>query len=146
MKCPKCDGQLTEEKLDNILVNRCNRCSGIWLDYPELSQIEDTVWSDEESKGELEFNEHPGNQKCPKCDSLMVKFNYRYSDLVLDTCPNMHGFWLDNGEEEKKIKEIMKEDKSSFERKIKAENEWAKTLNHLQSKGFMEKVKNFLNI
>ncbi|MGH2642819.1 MAG: zf-TFIIB domain-containing protein, partial [Chitinophagaceae bacterium] len=35
MKCPKCSGQLTEEKLDNFIVNRCDTCAGIWLDYPE---------------------------------------------------------------------------------------------------------------
>ncbi|MGH2643718.1 MAG: zf-TFIIB domain-containing protein, partial [Chitinophagaceae bacterium] len=106
--------------------------------------IEDTVWNDDD-KGELEFNENHSDLKCPQCNHQMVKFNYRYSDLVLETCPNMHGFWLDNGEE-KRIKAIMKEDKADFERKMTAENEWTKTLGHIQSKGFMEKVRGLLNL
>ena len=56
MKCPNCDGQLKEENYENMLINRCDKCSGIWLEYPELEQIEDKVWSDEELKGTLEFN------------------------------------------------------------------------------------------
>ncbi|MEO8854458.1 MAG: zf-TFIIB domain-containing protein [Ginsengibacter sp.] len=144
MNCPKCDGELQDEKQGNIIVKRCNKCLGIWLTYPELQEVEDTVWSDEELKGTLEFNPKPDTLKCPECGSQMVKFDYRYTDLQLDTCPNLHGFWLDNGEEER-VKEIMAKDESDFERKIEAENQWSKLLDHLHSPTFMDRVKNFLN-
>ena len=143
MNCPRCDGELQDEKQGNIVVKRCNKCFGIWLTYPELQEIEDTVWSDEELKGTLEFNPKPDTLKCPECGTLMVKFDYRYSDVQLDTCPNLHGFWLDNGEEER-VKEIMAKDESDFGRKIKAENDWSKLLDHLHSPTFMDRVKNFL--
>ena len=144
MKCPKCDGELKPEKQGNIIVQRCDGCSGIWLSYPELQEVEDTVWSDEKLKGTLEFNENPSTLKCPECGKQMVKFEYRYSNLQLDTCPDMHGFWLDKGEEER-IKEIMGEDKSDYERKIKAEDQWGNLLNHMRSPTFMDKIKSLFN-
>lgn len=146
MKCPNCDGQLKEENYENMLINRCDKCSGIWLEYPELEQIEDKVWSDEELKGTLEFNPVTSTLHCPECNTLMVKFNYRYSDLILDTCPKMHGFWLANQDEEKKIKELMKEDMTDYERKIHVEKQWNRHLAFLQSATFMGKVKNLLNL
>lgn len=36
MKCPKCDGQLKEENFQGMVINRCDKCAGIWLAYPEL--------------------------------------------------------------------------------------------------------------
>jgi uncharacterized protein len=140
MKCPRCQGELKEEKNLNIIVNRCNNCGGIWLDEQELGQVEDTVWSDEELKGTLETHERPSDLSCPKCAKTMIRFNYRYYDLELDTCPDLHGFWLDNGEEQK-ILELMNEDKSNAKRKMEAEDQWAISMSHIQSKTFMEKVK-----
>ena len=144
MKCPHCDGQLKEETFDGMLINRCDKCGGIWLEYPELEQIEDKVWKDEDLKGTLEFNPVNSTLHCPECGALMVKFNYRYSDLVIDTCPKMHGFWLANQQEEEQIKEIMKEDMADYKRKIRAETQWDNHLAFLKSTTFMEKVRNFL--
>jgi Zn-finger nucleic acid-binding protein len=145
MKCPKCDGQLRAENYQGLLINRCDKCSGIWLNYPELEELEDKIWSDEELKGTLEFNPVNSTLNCPQCNSLMTKFNYRYSDLIIDTCPNMHGFWLDSGEE-KRVEQLMKEDKAAIERKIHVENQWGKHLAFLHSPTFMNKVRDLFNI
>jgi len=61
----------------------------------------------------------------------------------MDTCPDMHGFWLDNGEE-KEVDELMKDDKKAYERKIQTENKWDNHLAILNSSSFLEKVKNYL--
>lgn len=39
LKCPKCDGNLTESNYENIKIDVCGKCSGIWLDAGELAQI-----------------------------------------------------------------------------------------------------------
>jgi Zn-finger nucleic acid-binding protein len=39
MKCPKCDGSLVESDFENIKIDVCNGCSGVWLDAGELAQI-----------------------------------------------------------------------------------------------------------
>ncbi len=46
IKCPKCDGTLIETDFEKIKIDVCDRCSGVWLDAGELTQIAD---KDEES-------------------------------------------------------------------------------------------------
>jgi acetyl-CoA carboxylase beta subunit len=46
IKCPKCDGTLVESDFENIKIDVCDKCSGVWLDAGELTQIADR---DEES-------------------------------------------------------------------------------------------------
>src|SRR4051812_205974 len=38
-QCPKCDGQLYETDYDNIKVDVCDKCTGVWLDPGEMAQI-----------------------------------------------------------------------------------------------------------
>ena len=48
IKCPKCDGTLIETDFESIKIDVCNKCSGVWLDAGELTQIadkdEETGW------------------------------------------------------------------------------------------------------
>lgn len=37
--CPKCDGKLVETDYENIKMDVCNKCHGVWLDAGELAQI-----------------------------------------------------------------------------------------------------------
>ena len=39
MKCPKCDGTLHETVYENIKIDVCDGCHGVWLDSGELAQI-----------------------------------------------------------------------------------------------------------
>mgnify|MGYP002386185948 CR=1 FL=1 len=39
LKCPKCDGNLVEAVYENITIDACNKCQGVWLDAGELTQI-----------------------------------------------------------------------------------------------------------
>ena len=39
MKCPRCDGSLNEEVYDDVHIDRCGTCHGVWLDAGELEQI-----------------------------------------------------------------------------------------------------------
>ena len=39
--CPKCEGNLVETKYENILIDVCDKCSGVWLDPGELAQVVD---------------------------------------------------------------------------------------------------------
>lgn len=39
LKCPKCDGSLVESDFENIKIDVCSGCSGVWLDAGELAQI-----------------------------------------------------------------------------------------------------------
>jgi len=39
MKCPKCGGSLHTETLQEIQVDRCPDCHGIWLDHDEVATL-----------------------------------------------------------------------------------------------------------
>ena len=39
--CPKCDGKLVETEYENVKIDVCNGCTGVWLDAGELAQIVD---------------------------------------------------------------------------------------------------------
>lgn len=37
--CPKCDGKLHETDFENIKIDVCDQCHGVWLDAGELTQL-----------------------------------------------------------------------------------------------------------
>ena len=37
--CPKCDGSLQTGNFENVQIDICNKCGGVWLDAGELQQI-----------------------------------------------------------------------------------------------------------
>ena len=39
MRCPRCDGSLTESKFEEVLIDTCDKCGGVWLDSGELEQL-----------------------------------------------------------------------------------------------------------
>jgi Zn-finger nucleic acid-binding protein len=39
MQCPRCDGRLHEVTYEDVRIDRCDKCHGIWLDAGELEQI-----------------------------------------------------------------------------------------------------------
>ncbi len=39
MKCPKCGSDLEEINYQNVMIDRCNECKGIWLDSGELDLL-----------------------------------------------------------------------------------------------------------
>lgn len=37
--CPKCDGRLVELTHEDVRIDRCDKCNGVWLDAGELEQL-----------------------------------------------------------------------------------------------------------
>jgi len=48
MTCPRCVGKLVETDYENVKIDVCDTCSGVWLDAGELTQI---AAKDEENGG-----------------------------------------------------------------------------------------------
>lgn len=122
MICPVCNESMIVLELNKVEIDYCTNCSGIWLDKGEL----EILYSPDESKDELEnlFAENKSikekSHKCPICKKRMKKIQLNNSELVIDKCPDNHGFWFDKGELEealrlkstmssKKILELLKE-------------------------------------
>ena len=48
LRCPKCDGTLSEITFEDVQIDRCSSCNGVWLDAGELERLtdkeEETGW------------------------------------------------------------------------------------------------------
>ena len=38
-KCPRCGADLKEQHVENVKIDECNDCGGVWLDHGELEQL-----------------------------------------------------------------------------------------------------------
>ena len=39
MLCPRCNAPLAETRFEEVSIDRCDNCGGIWLDSGELAQL-----------------------------------------------------------------------------------------------------------
>jgi Zn-finger nucleic acid-binding protein len=113
----------------------------MWLEHEELGQLEDEVFDfGERWKGTLIFGSTPTADKCPECGALLQRFKYRFYDLEMEVCPNEHGYWLEQ-DEDNRVLELMKREETDLERKLLAEDRWTKTLKHLRSQSFFNRLR-----
>ena len=108
MDCPVCkNAAMITFELEDVEVDHCTDCAGIWLDAGELELL---LGNPENAKKLIDsFNidksckEKP--RKCPICDKKMQKVlvAMAQSPLLIDRCPKGHGLWFDKGE----LKEIL---------------------------------------
>ena len=117
-----------------IEVDHCPTCSGRWLDHGELDDLEATVPSTpEERRATIEYSGRTSELNCPVCEKQMRAFNYRAYNLELDTCSDLHGIWLDGGEEGR-VRDIVEERVRGLARAANAEVEWTNFLGGLRGR------------
>lgn len=101
MICPVCKEPMVVLELDQVEIDYCTSCEGIWLDSGELELLFET---EDERKKLLdtlhEDPEHPEKQyKCPICNKKMVKvYVGEQKEVLIDKCKKEHGLWFDKGE------------------------------------------------
>lgn len=111
MKCPLDYTELQPKRYeDNIKVDVCPNCGGMWLDKGELEVIQETRerdYSEELARMpdlgykayELAQQKIGRRLQCPHCNNEMEAREYaRCSQVMIDVCPHCHGIWLDKGE------------------------------------------------
>ena len=139
MKCPSCDKDLVQKKRDGVEMECCLACGGMWLSRQELNQLEDEAFDfGDTNKSTLVFDAAATSLKCPQCAKSMKTFNYRLYDLSMDLCEDGHGFWLTK-DEDKRVLELMKKEEAGWKRKVLAEDQWGKHMQHLRSGSFLDK-------
>ncbi|MBK7228714.1 MAG: zf-TFIIB domain-containing protein [Ignavibacteriales bacterium] len=99
MNCPACKNPMIILELNQVEIDYCNSCKGIWLDSGELELIFSN--SDQKSVSEsfISKSDHQEvGRRCPNCKKKMEKVEFENSGIILDRCSNNHGLWFDNGE------------------------------------------------
>lgn len=104
MDCTVCKEPMIVLELDQIEIDYCLECGGIWLDSGELESL-----LDDPSKAK-EVLKHPtatmqdekSDRKCPICLKPMREIGVgSESPVHIDRCPEDHGLWFDRGELDK---------------------------------------------
>jgi len=95
MKCPVCKVPTFVVEYDEIELDLCPRCSGLWFDRGELDLLlgENGLVNLQKTSTEEKL------RACPLCRQAMDKVNIGADSRVLiDTCPAECGLWFDSGE------------------------------------------------
>ena len=109
MECPNKHGQLEKMLFNDVEVDYCPQCLGIWFDKDELRLAKDKkddqlkwvdfdIWRD---KGKFEVANI--DRRCPVDRVPLVQVTYDDSSVKIDFCKMCRGIWLDRGE----FKQIM---------------------------------------
>lgn len=105
MKCPKCETEsLGAIVIEDVTVERCSSCRGIWFDAHELSELlaEDARQVAALRHGSENERADDKRGKCPRDASALLRvYSSIERSVVLDACADCHGIWLDGGEFEK---------------------------------------------
>ncbi len=111
MKCPIDQCELVHKTYEeNVQVDACPDCGGMWLDPRELEQIQETFGHD--YSRELAQSPDLGGRAyemakaksrpevaCPKCHLTMERREHGgASQVLIDVCTQCRGVWLDKGE------------------------------------------------
>ena len=102
MDCPVCTNAMITLELEEVEIDYCTDCGGIWLDAGELEML---LGEPEKAKQLLASfkidnasTEKP--RRCPICDKKMYKVIVGASKptLLIDKCRRGDGLWFDAGE------------------------------------------------
>ena len=102
MDCPVCRNAMITLELQEVEIDYCTDCGGIWLDAGELEEL--LGQADRAAQLLASFKTEPRStekqRKCPICDKKMQKIIVGQSQpaLLIDKCAKGDGLWFDSGE------------------------------------------------
>ncbi len=90
MDCPNCQKAMIALELNQIEVDHCLACGGVWLDPNEMELLLEGAlgWEDMRARMRPDSENNEREIRCPLCRKTMHK-------VRLD---RDHGTWLDSGE------------------------------------------------
>ena len=125
MDCPVCkQSAMITLELNEVEIDYCTQCAGIWLDAGELEQLLGDTKKSQELINSFKVDSHNAEvaRKCPICDKKMQKIVIGSTEpkLLIDKCGKGDGLWFDKGElndivekaqldENNKIKTLLKD-------------------------------------
>ena len=102
MDCPVCKNAMITLELQEVEIDYCIDCSGIWLDAGELELL---LGEPEKAKRlldsfKIDSSSNEKTRKCPICRKKMQKVIVGSSKptLLIDKCRKADGLWFDKGE------------------------------------------------
>ena len=107
MDCPGCREPMLVLELDEVEVDYCPGCKGIWLDEGELELLLENSSKKDELLASFVTDKTTKEKprKCPICLKKMEKVTFgRNRKILIDKCRKNDGLWFDKGELEEVIR------------------------------------------
>ena len=100
MLCPACHDEMIVVEYQEIELDICMGCRGVWFDADELGLLLGTLSLSMDDLGRAAEGETTEvTRKCPYCGKAMEKVLMGPDEgVVIDKCRNGHGLWFDGGE------------------------------------------------
>ena len=102
MKCPKCSSDFESVDYQNVTVDRCTNCYGLWFDMLEKEDLEKMEGSEAIDIGDSEighWQDKVRKIKCPKCNVDMINMvDKEQFHIHYELCPDCYGTFFDAGE------------------------------------------------
>jgi Zn-finger nucleic acid-binding protein len=102
MDCPVCKNAMITFELEDIEIDHCTNCGGIWLDAGELELLlgEPAKAKHLLNSFKIDITSAEKPRKCPICDKKMSKILVGVSTPtpLIDKCPKGDGLWFDKNE------------------------------------------------
>lgn len=96
MLCPVCKKEMMILEYNDVELDYCPICEGIWLDQGELELM--LGMRDQR----IDLSDIPDSarskRRCPRCRKKMTKAHFPDTEVEVDICTRDGGLWLDKGE------------------------------------------------
>lgn len=101
LQCPKCGHGMDEVTYDDVTIDRCTNCQGLWFDEDEAHQLRKKDGSEIVDEGDpaegWRWDSH-ADISCPRCGKNMDKSaDPKQKHIWYEVC-NDHGMFMDAGE------------------------------------------------
>lgn len=98
INCPIDHTTLLKLKVEDVTIDFCPVCRGIWLDKNELNRLLVKRIKKPEVMEKITPDEEADRQskKCPSCGRMLYKEEKK--GITLDICGSCKGIWFDGGE------------------------------------------------
>ena len=102
MKCPKCGSDMEKVAYEQIEVDRCTDCRGIWFDMLEHEHLKAIEGAESIDIGDPEVgkdNDMIRRIECPACHTDMIQMvDNRQPHIGFEACTTCYGVYFDAGE------------------------------------------------
>lgn len=102
MRCPKCEATMERVTFQDVEVDRCTYCRGLWFDLREHERLKGMAGSEAIDVGNAAFGEKCDDlttADCPHCHTPMIRMaDLRQPHIHYEACTVCHGVFFDAGE------------------------------------------------
>jgi Zn-finger nucleic acid-binding protein len=102
MRCPKCRADMDQIEIDDVVVDRCSACHGLWFDPGEAEKLRNRQAAAALDIGNPETGQASNTidrYRCPRCGGHMIRMvDPQQRHIWYEKCGSCHGSYFDAGE------------------------------------------------